>query len=266
MSASASRTPQRLRRPGSHPAAKGTETELGRTRRARRINRTLAAMFPDAHAELDFSTPLELLMATMLSAQTTDVRVNSVTPELFERFTTAAAYAAADPAELESIIKPVGFYRAKAGHLKGIGEMLVAEFGGEVPVAIEDLVTLPGVGRKTAHVVRGNAFGLPGLTVDTHFQRLVHRLGLTDEKDPVAIERAVGEMIEKREWTLFSHRIIFCGRRVCHARKAACGACPLAYDCPSFGLAGPSEWADAEKLVTGPEREHILSMVGKGSR
>lgn len=266
MSASASRTPQRFRRPGSHPAAKGTETELGRTRRARRINRTLAAMFPDAHAELDFSTPLELLMATMLSAQTTDVRVNSVTPELFERFTTAAAYAAADPAELENIIKPVGFYRAKAGHLKGIGEMLVAEFGGEVPVAIEDLVTLPGVGRKTAHVVRGNAFGLPGLTVDTHFQRLVHRLGLTDEKDPVAIERAVGEMIEKREWTLFSHRIIFCGRRVCHARKAACGACPLAYDCPSFGLAGPIEWADAEKLVTGPEREHILSMVGEGSR
>lgn len=264
MSASASTTPVRFRRPGSHPAARGTETELGRVRRARRVNRTLAAMFPDAHAELDFSTPLELLMATMLSAQTTDVRVNQVTPTLFARFTTAADYAAADPAELESIIKPVGFYRAKAGHLKGIGEMLVAKYGGEVPVAIEDLVKLPGVGRKTAHVVRGNAFGLPGLTVDTHFQRLVRRLGLTDEKDPVAIERAIGQLIEKREWTMFSHRIIFCGRRVCHARKAACGACPLAYDCPSFGQAGPVEWADAEKLVTGPEREHILSMMGEG--
>ncbi|MDN8594164.1 MULTISPECIES: endonuclease III [unclassified Corynebacterium] len=264
MSVSASTTPVRFRRPGSHPAARGTETELGRVRRARRVNRTLAAMFPDAHAELDFSTPLELLMATMLSAQTTDVRVNQVTPTLFARFTTAADYAAADPAELESIIKPVGFYRAKAGHLKGIGEMLVAKYDGEVPVAIEDLVKLPGVGRKTAHVVRGNAFGLPGLTVDTHFQRLVRRLGLTDEKDPVAIERAIGQLIEKREWTMFSHRIIFCGRRVCHARKAACGACPLAYDCPSFGQAGPVEWADAEKLVTGPEREHILSMMGEG--
>ena len=139
----------------------------------------------------------------------------------------------------------------------------MAEFGGEVPVAIEDLVKLPGVGRKTAHVVRGNAFGLPGLTVDTHFQRLVHRLGLTDEKDPVAIEEAIGEMIEKREWTMFSHRIIFCGRRVCHARKAACGACPLAYDCPSFGQAGPIGWTEAEKLVTGTERDHILSMVGE---
>lgn len=266
MSGSASTTPQRYRRPGSHPAARRTETELGRTRRARRINRTLALAFPDAHAELNFSTPLELLVATMLSAQTTDVRVNQVTPLLFARFSTAAAYAAADPAELEEIIKPVGFYRAKAGHLKGIGEKLVADFGGEVPVSVEDLVTLPGVGRKTAHVVRGNAFGLPGLTVDTHFQRLVHRLGLTGEKDPVAIERALGELIEKSEWTMFSHRIIFCGRRVCHARKAACGACPVAYDCPSFGQVGPAEWDEAEKLVTGPERERILAMVGGGEK
>lgn len=265
MSASLSLTPQQQRRPGSHPAAKGKETALGRTRRARRINRTLAAAFPDAHAELDFSSPLELLIATVLSAQTTDVRVNQVTPELFRRFPTAEAYAAADIDELGEIIRPCGFYRAKAGHLKGIGERLVDKHGGEVPTAIEDLVELPGVGRKTAHVVRGNAFDLPGLTVDTHFQRLMHRLMITDEKDPVAIEHAVAGIIERSEWTMFSHRIIFHGRRVCHARKPACGACPIAYDCPSFG-AGPIEWDAAEKLVTGPERDHILRMVSGGAQ
>lgn len=258
-------TPQRHRRPGSHPAAKGRETSLGRTRRARRVNRTLAAAFPDAHAELDFTTPLELLVATVLSAQTTDVRVNQVTPRLFERFPTPQAYASASQAEVEEIIRPTGFYRAKAANLIGLGRKLVADYSGEVPTAIEDLVTLPGVGRKTAHVVRGNAFGMPGLTVDTHFQRLVHRLRFTEEKDPVKIEHAVGELIENKEWTMFSHRIIFQGRRVCHARKPACGACPIAFDCPSFG-AGPTEPAEAAALVTGDEKQHILEMVGLGGQ
>lgn len=260
--AAASLTPQR-RRIGAHPASKGAETTLGRTRRARRINRTLAAVFPDAHAELNYSSPLELLVATVLSAQTTDVRVNQVTPELFSRFPTPAAYAAATPEEIAEVIRPTGFYRAKAANLVGLGRKLVTDFGGEVPTKLEDLVTLPGVGRKTAHVVRGNAFGMPGLTVDTHFQRLVHRLMLTTEKDPVAIEHAIGAMVEKREWTMFSHRIIFHGRRICHARTPACGACPLAFDCPSYG-AGPTDPVEAAARVTGPEREHILSFTATG--
>ncbi|WP_083789479.1 endonuclease III [Corynebacterium lipophiloflavum] len=257
----ASLTPQRRRRPGSHPASKGAETAIGRTRRARRINRTLAAVFPDAHAELDYTNPLELLVATVLSAQTTDVRVNQVTPELFARFPTASAYASAQQDQVEEIIRPTGFYRAKAANLIGLGRALVTNFGGGVPTSLEDLVTLPGVGRKTAHVVRGNAFGMPGLTVDTHFQRLVHRLKLTEEKDPVAIEHVIGAIIEKKEWTMFSHRIIFHGRRVCHARTPACGACPLAFDCPSFGE-GPTDPARAAAKVTGPEREHILGCAG----
>lgn len=260
MSAGTSTT--RVRRPGSHPAAKGTETHLGLVRRARRVNRTLAEAYPDAHAELDFSNPLELLVATVLSAQTTDVRVNQVTPALFARFTTAQGYATANVHEVEELIRPTGFFRAKAANLVGLGQMLVADYGGEVPETLEDLVRLPGVGRKTAHVVRGNAFGLPGLTVDTHFQRLAKRLMLTDATDPVKIEHAVGELIERKEWTMFSHRIIFHGRRVCHARKPACGACPIAYDCPSFGAQGPTDPAEAAALVTGEERDHILKMVG----
>lgn len=242
---------QAHRKPGSHPAAKGDETQRGLVRRARRINRTLARTYPDAHAELDFSTPLELLVATVLSAQTTDVRVNQVTPALFAAYPTAAAYAKADQHEVEEIIRPTGFFRAKAANVIGLGQKLVSDFGGEVPTKLEDLVTLPGVGRKTAHVVRGNAFGKPGLTVDTHFQRLSRRLMLTGETDPVKIERAVGELIERSEWTMFSHRIIFHGRRICHARKAACGVCPVAYDCPSFGLAGPAAPEEAAGLVKG---------------
>lgn len=250
------------RRPGTHPAAKGRETDLGRVRRARRINRTLAEAFPDAHAELDFSNPLELLVATVLSAQTTDVRVNQVTPALFAKYPTAEAYAEANQAEVEEIIRPTGFFRSKAANVIGLGQKLVTDFGGDVPVAVEDLTTLPGVGRKTAHVVRGNAFGLPGLTVDTHFQRLAKRLMLTSATDPVKIEHAVGELIERGEWTMFSHRIIFHGRRVCHARKAACGVCPIAFDCPSFGEVGPTEPDEAAALVTGEERPHILAMAG----
>jgi endonuclease-3 len=220
-------------------------------RRARRINRELALLYPDAHCELDFKSPLELLVATILSAQTTDKRVNMVTPTLFARYTTAADYAAADREELEKIIQSTGFYHAKANSLMGLGQALCERYGGEVPPRLKDLVTLPGVGRKTANVVLGNAFGVPGLTVDTHFGRLVRRFGWTEEADPVKVETEIAELIPKKEWTDFSHRVIFHGRRVCHAKKAACGACGLAQWCPSFGI-GPTDPESALKLVKSP--------------
>ena len=224
------------------------------------MKRCLDAAYPDAHCELDFTTPLELLVAVVLSAQTTDVRVNEVTLALFARYRTAADYAGADRTELEEFIRPTGFYRAKANSLLGLGAALVERFDGEVPGKLADLVTLPGVGRKTANVVLGDAFGVPGITVDTHFGRLVRRWGWTDLEDPVKVEHAIGELIPRKEWTLLSHRVIFHGRRVCHAKKPACGACPLARDCPSFG-AGPTEFDVAAKLVKGPERDHLLAMA-----
>jgi endonuclease-3 len=187
--------------------------------------------------------------------------VNLTTPALFARYKSALDYAQADRDELESLIRPTGFFRNKASSLIGLGQALVERFDGEVPSAMDELVTLPGVGRKTANVVLGNAFDIPGITVDTHLQRLVTRWRWTAEKDPVKIEHAVGELVERREWTLLSHRVIFHGRRVCHARKPACGACVLAKDCPSFGL-GPTEPALAAPLVQGPEAEHLLSLVG----
>ncbi|MCV7426929.1 endonuclease III [Mycobacterium montefiorense] len=225
------------------------------------MNRTLAQAFPDAHCELDFSSALELTVATVLSAQSTDKRVNLTTPALFSRYKSAVDYAKADRDELENLIRPTGFFRNKASSLIGLGQALVERFGGEVPSTMDELVTLPGVGRKTANVVLGNAFDIPGITVDTHFQRLVARWRWTEEKDPVKIEHAVGELVERKEWTLLSHRVIFHGRRVCHARKPACGVCVLAKDCPSFGL-GPTEPALAAPLVQGPEAEHLLSLVG----
>lgn len=226
-----------VRSPRPHPAARGTETDLGRTRRARRINRQLAEEYPDAHCELDFADAFQLTVATVLSAQTTDVRVNQVTPELFRRFPTPASLAAADTAELEEILRPLGFFRAKAKSLLGLGEALMARFDGEVPRDLDDLVSLPGVGRKTALVVRGNAFGLPGLAVDTHVSRLAQRLMLTDSTDVLRIEHDLTERIEKKEWTTFSHRMIFHGRRVCHARRPACAECVIARDCPSREVA-----------------------------
>jgi len=228
------------------------ETSLSRTRRARRMNAELARLHPDAHCELDFATPLELLVATILSAQTTDKMVNSVTPTLFAKYRTAADYAGADVSEMEGLLKPTGFFRAKTKSLIGLGQALVERFNGEVPAKMADLVTLPGVGRKTANVVLGNAFGIPGITPDTHFQRLVHRWGWTEEKDPVKIEYAVGALIPRKEWTILSHRVIFHGRRVCHARKPACGACALASWCPSYGD-GPMDLDVAVKLVKGPD-------------
>lgn len=227
------------------------ETPLARKRRARRMARELAETHPDAHCELNFSNPLELAVATILSAQTTDVRVNEVTPKLFSRYPDAAAYAAADRAELEELLRPTGFFRNKADALIKLGQQLLERYDGQIPNRMEDLLTLPWIGRKTANVILGNAFGIPGITVDTHFARLVGRWRWTTETDPVKIERAVGELIERREWTMLSHRVIFHGRRVCHARKPACGACTLARWCPSYGT-GPTDRATAVKLLKGP--------------
>ena len=226
-------------------------SRLALVRRARRTARELADLHPDAHCELDFTTPLELAVATVLSAQCTDKRVNEVTPALFARYPTARAYAEADRAELETLIRPTGFYRNKAGSLIGLGAALVERFDGQVPGRLEDLVTLPGVGRKTANVVLGDAFGVPGLTVDTHFGRLVRRFGWTGLEDPVKVEAAVADLLPRAEWTSFSHQVIFHGRRVCHARKPACGACGVASLCASYGL-GPTDPQVAGKLVKGP--------------
>jgi endonuclease-3 len=237
------------------PSARATATAVPPTalvRRARKINRELAELYPDAHTELNFTSPLELLVATILSAQTTDRRVNMVTPVVFAKYPTAAEYAAADRAEMERIIQSTGFFRAKTTALIGLGQALCDRFGGEVPGRLKDLVTLPGVGRKTANVVLGNAFGVPGITVDTHFGRLARRFGWTTQTDPDKVEQEVGALFPKSEWTMLSHRLIWHGRRVCHARRPACGACGVARLCPSFGE-GPTDEAVARKLVkTGP--------------
>lgn len=219
------------------------------TRRARRIYRALLERYPYAHCELDFTTPLELLVATILSAQTTDVRVNQVTPILFARYRTAAEYAAADRADLEALLGPLGFFRAKTESLLKLGAALVERFDGEVPGRLDDLVTLPGVGRKTANVVLGNAFGVPGITVDTHFGRLVRRFGWTTEEDPGKVEHAVGALFPRKDWTMLSHVVIFHGRRTCHARKPACGACPVAQWCPAYGT-GETDPEKAARLLT----------------
>ncbi|MBI3225021.1 MAG: endonuclease III [Mycolicibacterium cosmeticum] len=237
------------------------ETHLGLVRRARRMNRTLETAFPHVYCELDFTNPLELTVATILSAQCTDKRVNLTTPALFAQYRTALDYAQADRTELEELIRPTGFYRNKTNSLINLGQELEARFDGEVPGNLADLVTLPGVGRKTANVVLGNAFEIPGITVDTHFGRLVRRWRWTEEQDPVKVEHIVGELIERREWTLLSHRVIFHGRRVCHARRPACGVCVLAKDCPSFGE-GPTDPMTAAALVKGPETEHLLALAG----
>ncbi len=239
------------------------ETELGRKRRARRMARTLAQTHPDAHCELDYSSPLELTVATILSAQCTDQRVNEVTPKVFARYPTAADYAAADRSELEEMIKTTGFFRNKTDSLIKLGQALVERYDGAVPGRMEDLVGLPGIGRKTANVILGNAFGVPGITVDTHFARLVRRWGWTNESDPVKIEHAVGKLIERRDWTMLSHRVIFHGRRVCHARKPACGACTLARNCPSLGI-GPTDPVAAAALVKGPRAAELVELARAG--
>ena len=225
------------------------ETRTALVRRARRMERILAETYPDARCELDFTTPLELLVATILSAQCTDRRVNLVTPTVFARYPDAAAYAGAERQELEELIRSTGFFRNKATSIIGLGQALCDRYDGQVPGRLKDLVTLPGVGRKTANVVLGNAFDVPGITVDTHFGRLVRRFGWTDETDPDKVEAEIGALFPKRGWTMLSHHVIWHGRRRCHAKKPACGACPLARLCPSFGL-GPTDPVEAAKLVT----------------
>lgn len=192
----------------------------------------LGEAYPDAHCELDFTSPYELLVATVLSAQTTDVRVNQVTPELFRRYPDAAALAQAREGDLQEILRPLGFFRAKARSLLGLGTAL-AERDGEVPADLAALVSLPGVGRKTANVVLGNAFDIPGITVDTHVGRLARRLGWTVQEDPVKVERDLAAIWPREEWVMTCHRLIWHGRRVCHARRPACAECPVRDLCPS---------------------------------
>lgn len=224
------------------------ETHIGLVRRARKINQILADTYPDAHCELDFTNAFELLVATIMSAQTTDKRVNLVTPTLFAKYPTPFDLAAANPEDVEQIIASTGFYRNKTKSIIGMSKAVVEDWKGEVPGKLDDLVKLPGVGRKTANVVLGNAFDVPGITVDTHFQRLVRRFKWTAETDPVKIEFAVGDLIPKKDWTMLSHRLIWHGRRCCHAKKPACGACPLAALCPSYGE-GPIDPEVATKLL-----------------
>jgi len=230
-----------------------TESTLALTRRARRINRELGELYPDAHTELDFTTPLELSVATILSAQSTDKLVNTVTPTLFAKYRSAADYAGADRAELEDLVHATGFFRNKTNSIMKLGQALVERFDGDVPHTLDELVTLPGFGRKTANVVLGNAFDVPGITVDTHFGRLARRWHWTDSTDPVKVEHEVGALIPKKDWTILSHRVIWHGRRVCHARKPACGACAIARLCPSYGE-GPTDPIIAAKLVKTPEQ------------
>jgi endonuclease-3 len=225
--------------------------------------KVLAVTHPDAHCELDHTNPLELAVATILSAQCTDQRVNEVTPKLFARYPTAADYAGAHRSELEEMIKSTGFFRNKTDSLIKLGQALVEQYDARVPGRLDQLVALPGIGRKTANVILGNAFDVPGLTVDTHFARLVGRWRWTEESDPVKIEFAVGDLIERRDWTMLSHRIIFHGRRVCHARKPACGACSLARDCPSYGI-GLTDPAAAAALVKGPRAAEIVAAAQAG--
>ena len=215
---------------------------------ARAVYRILSKTYPEIRCELDFKSPLELIVATVLSAQCTDKRVNTVTPALFKKYKTAKAYAGADIHQLEELVFQTGFYRAKARHIKGIGIKLLEEFNGEVPSTLEELITLPGVGRKTANVVLGHALDIPGITVDTHFGRLSRRFGWTKEMDPVKVERIVGELIPQKEWTNLSQRMIWHGRRICHSRKPACGACPVAKICPSVGI-GEMDKEKAKLLV-----------------
>lgn len=241
--APAKKAPASAKSPGGKP-----ESHASKARRAARINDALAEVYYYAHPELDFENPFQLLVATVLSAQTTDLRVNQTTPALFAAYPTPEDLAAADPEALEEMIRPTGFFRSKAKSLLGLSAGLRDDFGGEVPGTVEELVKLPGVGRKTAFVVLGNAFGVPGLTVDTHFGRLVRRWKLTEQTDPEKVEAEIDALLPKSEWTMFSHRTIFHGRRICHSRKPACGACPIAEICPSYGE-GETDPEKAKKLL-----------------
>ncbi len=243
------------------------ETPLGRKRRARKINRVLAETYPYAVPELDFTNAFELLVATVLSAQTTDVRVNAITPALFAAYPDPLSMSQAAPEALQELIRSTGFFRAKANSLLALSNRLVDVYDGVVPGRLEDLVTLAGVGRKTANVVLGNAFGVPGITVDTHFMRLSKRFGWSTESDPVKIEHEVAALFEPGDWTMLSHRVVFHGRRVCHARKPACGACPLTTLCPAYGE-GETDEVKALKLLKyelAPGREELAAKMRAGA-
>jgi endonuclease III len=204
--------------------------------RVRKILKILGQLYPDAHCALDYRNPLELLVATILSAQCTDARVNMVTPDLFQRYPDAAAFAAADQEQLEQAIRSTGFFRNKARNIKACCRTLVENHQGQVPDKLEELIPLAGIGRKTANVILGNAFAVPGITVDTHVGRVSRRLGMTKEQDPVKVEFALMKLVPKKEWTMVSHRLIFHGRQVCFARKPACSTCTLAGLCPKIGV------------------------------
>ncbi len=216
--------------------------------RARKMYRVLSKNYPNVRCELDFNNPFQLLVATVLSAQCTDKRVNQTTPALFKKYKSIKKMAAADQKDIERLIKSTGFFRAKAKNIKGLSQKIMVDFSGQVPDKLDKLITLPGVGRKTANVVLGHAFDTPGITVDTHFGRLSRRFGWTKETDPVKVEFAVAELIPEKEWTNLSQRMIWHGRRVCHSRKPACGACSLSKLCPSFGI-GEADPIKAKLLV-----------------
>lgn len=224
------------------------ESIKSRIARAEEINRILGRTFPDARCELDFDNPLQLIVATVLSAQCTDKRVNMVTPKLFEKFPTAQDLADAKRIDIEEVIRPTGFFRNKAASIQGLAVKLIEEHDGQVPSSMELLIQLPGVGRKTANVVLGNAFNIPGITVDTHVGRIARRLGWTTNTDPVKVEFDLMKLFHDSEWTMLNHRLIFFGRRICHSRKPACGACPVAQLCPSFGE-GPTDPETAATLT-----------------
>ena len=231
------------------PSTPAGESRLALVRRARRINRMLAVAYPDARCELDFDSPLQLLVATVLSAQCTDIRVNQVTPELFSRYPSSADLAGAEVAEVAEIIRPTGFFRTKAEHIVGLANVLTHEYGGEVPSRLDDLVRLPGVGRKTANVVLGNAFDIPGITVDTHVGRIARRLGWTVHENPVAVERDLANLFPRSEWTQLCHRLIFHGRRCCRSRSPRCEECPISQLCPSAQFR-----SSAAALTTAPRK------------
>lgn len=233
---------------GKKPMNFKSETFEEKQKRAMEIYRKLKKLYPNAHCELNFKNPLQLLVATILAAQCTDKRVNKVTPALFKKYKTAEQFASANRKELEELIQSTGFYRNKATSILNMSQKVCSEYGGQIPDEMEELVKLPGVGRKTANVLLGEAFGKPGITVDTHFGRLSRRFGWTTQTDPVKVEFEIAELIKPKYWTELSQLIIWHGRRRCHARKPACGACSLAELCPSFGE-GPTDKATAEKLV-----------------
>ena len=228
------------------------ESILRKKARAKAIYRILTKNYPNVRCELDYKNLYQLLVATVLSAQCTDKRVNQTTPALFKKYNSIKKMAAADVKDLQQLVKSTGFYRAKAKNIKNLSQKILIDFNGKVPSNIEDLVTLPGVGRKTANVVLGHGFNIPGITVDTHFGRLSRRFGWSNQKDPIKVEFDVAKLFPQSQWTNLSQRLIWHGRRVCHSRKPACGACAIAKLCPSYGV-GEVDKVKAKRLVKSEE-------------